>query len=325
MAADASRAVAGGQPRIIEDPVWGYRRLADMPPETEMDAFYESHYRDAIGSQARAQGLARLIRGGPDAERERDWLRATLYADVLDALIDPEALPPDRPRRSLDVGCGTGDLVAFLAEAGWAASGTEPSVEIADVGRARGLQIESLTGSAFIDSWRARGGQPYGAITLLNVLEHVRDPAALVMTLSEALESGGRLVVRVPNDFSGIQAAAQDHLGHEPWWIAVPDHLNYFDHASIAGLLARLGFEVVDVQADFPMELFLLMGDDYVADPPLGATVHERRRRLELALPGELRRSMGRAWVRAGIGRNTMVVARRSPSNEPGASPSRAI
>jgi hypothetical protein len=73
------------------------------------------------------------------------------------------------------------------------------------------------------------------------------------------------------------------------------------------------------------MELFLLMGDDYVADPPLGATVHERRRRLELALPAELRRSIGRAWVQAGIGRNTMVVARRPTSTGPAPSPSRAI
>jgi len=307
------------------DPVWGYRRLEDMPPESEMDQFYESHYRDAIGSQARAQGLARLIVGGPAAERERDWLRSTLYADVLHALSGPDDSARRSPRRSLDVGCGTGDLVAFLAAAGWDAFGTEPSIEIADVGRARGLRIESMTGAAFVDSWRTRGGQPYGAITLLNVLEHVRDPAALLTTLSDALAPGGRLVVRVPNDFSTLQAAAQAELGHEPWWVAVPDHLNYFDHASIAGLLTRLGFEVVDVLADFPMELFLLMGDDYVADPPIGAIVHERRRRLELALPADLRRSIGRGWVRAGIGRNTMVVARRPPPNGPAPSPNRAI
>ena len=61
------------------------------------------------------------------------------------------------------------------------------------------------------------------------------------------------------------------------------------------------------------MELFLLMGDDYVADPTVGPMVHERRRRLELDLPADVRRSLGRAWAAAGIGRNVTIVARGAP------------
>jgi SAM-dependent methyltransferase len=295
--------------RVILDPALGYRRLDPLPSEPDLEAFYESRYRDALDSGGRAPDLARLVAGGPDADRERAWLDATIHADVLDALelAGSEGLP----RRSLDVGCGTGELVRFLADAGWDARGTEPAVEIAAVGQARGLSVEAVTGAAYVDAWRRAGGAPFGAVTLLNVLEHVPDPAALLTTLSTVLAPGGRLIVRVPNDFNPLQEAARKALDREPWWVVVPDHVNYFDHDSIAGLLERLGFQIVDRLADFPMELFLLMGDDYTADPSLGSRVHERRRRLDLGLESEVRRSLGRAWARAGVGRNAVVVARR--------------
>src|SRR3712207_7662976 len=51
-------------------------------------------------------------------------------------------------------------------------------------------------------------------------------------------------------------------LGVDPWWVAVPDHVNYFDVRSLCETCRQVGFEPVDVQADFPMELFLLMGID---------------------------------------------------------------
>jgi hypothetical protein len=119
------------------------------------------------------------------------------------------------------------------------------------------------------------------------------------------------LVVRVPNDFSPLQIAAQQASGRSPWWIVSPDHLNYFDHRSVAGLLERLGLDIVDQSADFPMELFLLMGEDYVGDPSVGGAVHERRRRLDLSLDPDVRRRLGRAWAAAGVGRNAFVVASR--------------
>jgi SAM-dependent methyltransferase len=301
--------IEGTELRIVTDVRWGYRRVDPLPSETDLDRFYESHYRDAIDATGRGQNLARLIKGGPDAEREREWLALTLHADVLDAL--EAAAAEGLPRRALDVGCGTGDLLAVLANAGWDTTGTEPATDIAEVGRARGLVIEPVTGGAFIDAWRTEHRPPFSGITLMNVLEHVPEPAELILTLSEALAPGGRIVARVPNDFSALQLAAQEAIGREPWWIAIPDHVNYFSVDTITGLFERLGFEIVDVIGDYPMELFLLMGDDYVGDRPMGAVVHERRRRLELALPAELRRVLGRAWVKAGIGRNVMVVARR--------------
>lgn len=296
--------------RIIVDPEWGYRRLDPLPSGGELDAFYESQYRDLLDGGGRAPDLARLVGGGREAALEREWQIATIHADVLAALEDGVA--EGAPRRVLDVGCGTGDLLRTLASAGWEAIGTEPAREIADVGRAAGLDVQVATAAGYLTQWRRAGAPPFGGIVLLNVLEHVPDPAGLLLSLAPALAPGGRLVVRVPNDFNPLQVAAIEMLGGEPWWVAVPDHVNYFDHASIGTLLERTGFDVVKRSADFPMELFLLMGDDYRTDPAVGSDVHGRRRRAEMALEPGLRRALGEAWAAAGIGRNAFVVGRRS-------------
>ena len=295
--------------RIVVDPAWGYRRLEPLPSSLDLDRFYESHYRDLLDDGGRAPDLARLIAGGPDAAIEREWQAATVHADIVAALV--AETPDSVPRRALDVGCGTGELLRSLEAAGWQAVGTEPALAIADVGRAAGLDIEASTAADYVARWRADGAPPFGAVVLLNVLEHVPEPAALLVEVTAALVPGGLLIVRVPNDFNPLQTAALRALGGRPWWIAIPDHVNYFDHASIAGIIERIGFEIIDRSADFPMELFLLMGDDYRDDPAVGHEVHQRRRRADLALDPETRRSIGRAWAAAGIGRNAVVVARK--------------
>ena len=294
---------------VVVDPVWGFRRLEPLPTGPELDAFYESHYRDLLDDGGRAPDLARLVAGGPDAAIEREWQAATIHADVL-AALDMGAAAGAR-RRALDVGCGTGELLRALIGAGWQAIGTEPAPGIAAVGRAAGLQIEAATAAAYIARWRATGEPPFDGIVLLNVLEHVPDPATLLSDVASALAPGGILVVRVPNDFSALQEAAHRQLGGRRWWIAIPDHVNYFDHASIAALVERIGLEVVDRSADFPMELFLLMGDDYRDDPVVGHAVHARRRSAELAMDPATRRALGRAWAAAGVGRNALIVARK--------------
>ncbi len=298
--------------RVVVDPEWGYGRLDPIPSVGDLEAFYESSYRDLIGRTRRGPDLARLLRSGADAQLERAWQAATLHADVIDGI--ETGVGPNVPRTVLDVGCGTGELMRSLAAAGWETRGTEPAAQIAAAGRADGLDIAVSTAGAFLDDWLAEGRPRFGAVTLLNVLEHVPDPIALLRDVASVLAPGGCLVVRVPNDFNPLQRAALAALGGDAWWVVVPDHINYFDHETLRGVVDRLGFEVVDHSADYPMELFLLMGSDYRHRPRVGSAVHHRRRALELALDPATRRAMGRAWAQAGIGRNAFIVARRPES-----------
>ena len=66
-----------------------------------------------------------------------------------------------------------------------------------------------------------------------------------------------------------------------------------------ATCLTRLGFPVAERTTSFPMEAFLLMGENYVGDPALGRACHTKRKRFDLALEqaglGETRRAFYRA------------------------------
>lgn len=288
--------------RVIQDPVYGYRRLDPIPDEKEVTKFYQSQYYDLIRRGGRAPELRRFLAGGYEAESERAWLHTTLYADI--AHILNEYAPRSRV---LDVGCGTGEFLSYLEENGFDTVGIEPSPDAVATGHSRGLTVHESTLEEFVKNYTSSADQFFDAISLLNVLEHVPNPVQIVELAKELLKPGGILCVRVPNDFSELQLSAQQHLQKEPWWIAVPDHINYFDFRSLNNLLRNLGFDVIYSHGDFPMELFLLMGDDYVGNPDVGNKCHKKRVSFEMAIPGELRRSIYRALAKVGIGRDCLT------------------
>ena len=276
-----------------------------MPSDSEFERFYESDYYDLLRKGGRAPELRRLMTGGEEADRERDWLREQMYAD-----ISAELTGAGSGKNVLDVGCGQGELIQWLTEQGFQPHGIEPSDEAAALARERGLDVRSAT----LEDLLADSEPPptYDAVLLLNVLEHVPDAPAMLRGISRLLEPGGLLYIRVPNDFNPLQLAAQEKLDAEPWWIAVPDHVNYFSVDSLVSVCGQLGFEPVDIQADFPMELFLLMGRNYVGNPDVGSVCHAERVEAERSMPSDVRRNMFRSFAAAGIGRDSRVLVRKA-------------
>jgi SAM-dependent methyltransferase len=297
-----SEANATSTPQVIVDPTYGYRRLEPLPSDAEFERFYQSEYYDLLRKGGRAPELRRLLAGGEKAEQERAWLRETLYDDITTELRDNGS-----GTRVLDIGCGQGELLQWLVEHGFKAEGIEPSEDAAAIARERGLDAKTAT----LEDLVAASPPSYHAALLINVLEHVPHPAEMLQAIRGLLEPGGLLYIRVPNDFNPLQLAAQRKLDAEPWWVAVPDHVNYFDVESLCALARQTGFEPVDVQADFPMELFLLMGLSYIGDPEMGATCHEYRVQAERSMPSDVRRTLFRSFAASGIGRNSRVLVRR--------------
>ncbi|MGD0570333.1 MAG: class I SAM-dependent methyltransferase [Candidatus Sulfotelmatobacter sp.] len=292
--------------RVIEDPTYGFRRLEPIPPEAEVSEFYESRYYDLLRKGNRAPEIARLMEGGDVAAKELEWLRGGLYTDILSVL---EGTAPGR--RLLEVGCGTGDFVAFSQEHGFSSVGTEPSFEAAQRATAQGLTVHNMTLEKFVSHSES---VKFDVVVMINVLEHVPDPVRTLQECKQVLAPGGILCVRVPNDFTEIQAAAKEKIGAAPWWIAVPDHINYFNFASLKQTLDRTGFDTVYAQGDFPMEMFLLMGENYIGNPEIGGRCHARRVQFDLGLPAKLRRKIYSALGKADVGRACLVFGKRRPS-----------
>ena len=143
-----------------------------------------------------------------------------------------------QPGRLLDVGCGDGLLMAQAHASGWRASGVEIRARLAQRLRSQGMgeQIHhgSLEDASFADA-------SFDVVTLINVLEHVRDPRGMLVECGRIVRPGGLVAVHVPN-VGGLQA----RLRGSRWKHYEPlEHLFYFDRRTLGALFERCSLRVV--------------------------------------------------------------------------------
>ena len=134
------------------------------------------------------------------------------------------------------------------------------------------------------------------------------------MNVRNVLNTNGLIVITVPNDYNPLQQAFTKDSSKEKWWLAPPFHLNYFSHKSLASLVKRCGFEVLESTSMFPIDLFLLMGDDYIGNDEIGKKAHSRRKNFETKLAKEnivLLRNLYKAFANLEIGREVVLYARK--------------
>lgn len=279
---------------IIHCAMCGFRHAVPLPSPEKLDREYRENYYSE-------EKPTYLVHAGEDQQ----WAELA-QIDRLDAF--ERILGPGR-RRLLDIGSGPGFFLKTAKARGWDAKGIEPSRQAAAHARSMGLEVAE----GFFGAETAPALGRFDAIHLNNMLEHVPDPIGILRAAGDILEPGGVLCVGVPNDFSPLQVASSATQNTGEWWIAPPHHLNYFDFPTLSNLLERLGFQVSERTTAFPMEAFLLMGDNYIADPALGRPSHNKRKRFDLSLEAagmkEVRRAFYRALAETGIGREAIVIA----------------
>jgi SAM-dependent methyltransferase len=103
----------------------------------------------------------------------------------------------------LDVGCGRGELLALLRNAGVEAQGVDGDADMVAYARGEGLDVEQADLLAHLDALPDRS---LGAIFAGQVVEHL-PPAALVRFLESAhakLREGGLLIVETINPLSPL-------------------------------------------------------------------------------------------------------------------------
>lgn len=285
-----------GDFQVVECESCGFRHVTPIPTEDELREVYSHEYY----STEKPIYLER-------AREDREWWDL-VYRERYELF---EELLPEGRRRLLDVGSGPGFFLLHGKERGWRTLGVEPSRQAAE--HARGLGVEVI--EEFLDGDVAQELGTFDVVHLSEVLEHLPDPAEHLRSFRDLLAPDGLVCVSVPNDYNPFQQALRDACDYEPWWVAPPHHLNYFDFASLRRLLERCGFEVVREEASFPMDLFLLMGDNYVGNDELGRACHLRRaafeQNLERAGLGEVKRQLYLQLAALGLGRTCVTTARR--------------
>jgi SAM-dependent methyltransferase len=142
--------------------------------------------------------------------------------------------------RLLEIGCGTGDFLAEAQAAGYDVTGVEVSADAAREARSRVPGAEVLVGD--LGALAAPIG-PFDVCVLWDVVEHARDPVALLRSVRGLLRPGGVLALATPSLDSWSARVLR-----ERWMEIKTEHLFYFDRNTLQGALFRAGFAGVVIQ-----------------------------------------------------------------------------
>ena len=282
--------------KFVQHPL-GFWTLAEKPSVEELSDYYANRYYQ----QARGSYELRY------SDEELAYFRAKLaQRHAVLQRIAPHG------RSMLDVGCGEGFALAYFRDQGWSVKGFDFSaagVESQNPDCRDALDVGDVF--ALLDA-EISAGRTYGVVWLQNVLEHVLDPVALLVSLKALLTPEGVAVITVPNDFSAVQREALS-LGHidREFWVALPDHLSYFDHESLPAVATGTGWICAEMLGDFPIDWFLFHGgSNYVRDRAVGKAAHRARVQLENLIHRRPVADVLAFWTaagRLGIGRDITV------------------
>jgi SAM-dependent methyltransferase len=192
----------------------------------------EPLYSDRSYFENPSFGEATGYRGYLDYLGDRDEIEAKFAAVLAHVEAQVEV------GKLLDVGAGPGLLVAAAGARGWDASGVDLNPWAAAFARDQ-LRVEVRQGG--VDTNLAAPCS-LDALTMMDLVEHLPDPAVAVDAANQALRPGGVLAVLTPDAGSRVSRA----LGRRwPEAIRAPEHLTLFSARGLAKLLAAHGFETI--------------------------------------------------------------------------------
>ena len=171
----------------------------------------------------------------------KDVIRASAYSEEMrdfrlsqfKTLVETHDL---QGKKVLELGCGQGEYLVLMAQAGVDAFGLEHRQESVDICRAAGLKV-SQGYPDLADMALAHG--PFDAFFILNFFEHLPEPGLALDIMRNNLVDEGLGLIEVPN----FEAIVDKKLFSE----FVNDHLFYFTRETLTRTLELNGFEVLSV------------------------------------------------------------------------------
>tara|TARA_B110000438_G_scaffold301027_1_gene354868 strand:+ start:1502 stop:2398 length:897 start_codon:yes stop_codon:yes gene_type:complete len=284
-----------GKFELIDCTKCKFIHIMPLPTEAELLKFYQKEFYQKVKPTYLKQD-----------EKEREYWNMS-YDEKLNILETNKI----KNKKILDVGSGGGFFLRRAKEKGWDVLGIEPSLTAAKY--AEKYKIPTITD--FFEKIDFSKKKKFGAIHMNAVLEHSRSPNKILEIAHNLLEKKGMLIVEVPNEFNPLQLIAQKTLKKDEWWVVPKEHLNYFNFNSLSKLLKKNGFEITMKQATFPLEMFLLMGFDYINNSKIGLKKHQERIKFEQNLNEQnaqkLKQKIYQKFAEIGIGRRAIIYAKK--------------
>jgi len=223
----------------------GHQYLDPRPAASELDVIYPPHYYSFVGTRnALVARLQRVWEGGK-VRLYRQWIG-------------------DGPRRILDVGCGDGRFLTLLREFGhpeWQLAGLE--FDEAAIARCREKGFEAFAERVEDFATRAAERGRYDGVVMLQLIEHVEDPAFLAERVADLLRPGGVFIIETPN-LGGLDY----RLFAGRWWghYHFPRHWNLFSADTLTAMLEARGFEVVRRECLISTSSWIISHHNYFKD-----------------------------------------------------------
>ena len=203
----------------------GHCFLNPIPDGDELLSFYDDDYHCYTTSPNEAERIGRWI------EQRRRGDRFNHVPIIVGG-------------RFLDVGCGSGDMVAAMARLGMESEGVEPSRYAATKATEAGLKVTCglLHDAAFPNA-------AFDAVSMFHVLEHTPEPIEVLRECRRILKPGGELVIGVPNFDSLVFAL----VGKSWVGLQLPSHVQHFSPNSLRAAADRAGLAVGLIETEsFP-------------------------------------------------------------------------
>jgi 2-polyprenyl-3-methyl-5-hydroxy-6-metoxy-1,4-benzoquinol methylase len=143
------------------------------------------------------------------------------------------------PGSLIDVGAGPGGFAAAARDEGFEVTAIEMDERCCDYMESR-IGVRAIRSDQPIERLKLLPGAR--VISMWHVLEHLRDPAGMLVTAAECLQPGGVLAVGVPNPDSMQFRLLGANWAH----LDAPRHLSLIPAAAIATHLETLGLRQLE-------------------------------------------------------------------------------